>query len=397
MAHAALQRSISHASGSPGDRMRIIRRLLIVAVFVVGSSMSAQDWSSSGGVRWTSDRAGIGGAPASTPQLHVFGPVWVSASHLKVGGASGADLIADTPLGAVSQLLLRSGGLDSVALRREPNTGHFTIRVAGVERMRFQPSGVVSVGANAPGASWFDVVGDPGLSQLYTAGDGVSGGISHSSLAADSNWLGFDVVRNSTVWYMRHSSAAWIAKTNGTLTIKASTGNTVGAIAQPIRDLLTIDLTTGNAHFSGIVTGTEIRATFEDVAEWVPASGNVSAGSVVIVDVEATNGVTASSTPYDTRVAGVVSPQPGIILGKPGPSKVMVATTGRVKVKVDATRGPIRAGDLLVTSDKPGTAMKSEPVSVGGFEMHRPGTLVGKALEPLASGVGEILVLLSLQ
>jgi hypothetical protein len=29
--------------------------------------------------------------------------------------------------------------------------------------------------------------------------------------------------------------------------------------------------------------------------------------------------------------------------------------------------------------------------------MHRPGTLVGKALEPLTEGQGEILVLLTLQ
>jgi hypothetical protein len=41
--------------------------------------------------------------------------------------------------------------------------------------------------------------------------------------------------------------------------------------------------------------------------------------------------------------------------------------------------------------------MKSEPLDVGGVKMHRPGTLIGKALEPLAGGEGEILVLLSLQ
>jgi hypothetical protein len=41
--------------------------------------------------------------------------------------------------------------------------------------------------------------------------------------------------------------------------------------------------------------------------------------------------------------------------------------------------------------------MKSVPVDLGGISIHRPGTIIGKALEPLASGVGEILVLLSLQ
>lgn len=34
---------------------------------------------------------------------------------------------------------------------------------------------------------------------------------------------------------------------------------------------------------------------------------------------------------------------------------------------------------------------------VSGIRMHRPGTLIGKALEPWARGSGEILVLLSLQ
>ena len=74
-----------------------------------------------------------------------------------------------------------------------------------------------------------------------------------------------------------------------------------------------------------------------------------------------------------------------------------MATTGRVKVRVDATRAPIKVGDLLVTSDVPGTAMKSEPIVVGGRKMHAPGTIIGKALEPLESGTGEILVLLCLQ
>jgi hypothetical protein len=105
----------------------------------------------------------------------------------------------------------------------------------------------------------------------------------------------------------------------------------------------------------------------------------------------------ASSQAYDLRVAGVVSAAPGVILGEGGEGKVMVATTGRVKIKVDATRGPVRVGDLLVTSDVEGVAMKSEPLSLGGTAIHRPGTLIGKALEPLDKGVGEILVLLSLQ
>lgn len=73
----------------------------------------------------------------------------------------------------------------------------------------------------------------------------------------------------------------------------------------------------------------------------------------------------------------------------------MVATTGRVTV--EATRAPVRFSDLLVTSDVEGVAMKSVPVGLGGASVHRPGTIIGEALEPLAVGAGEILVPLGMQ
>lgn len=154
----------------------------------------------------------------------------------------------------------------------------------------------------------------------------------------------------------------------------------------------------GTAHFTGSVTvDGNIAAKYQDVAEWVPTGEAVDAGTVVVVDPAAENTVVASRQAYETSVAGVVSAKPGLVLGEAGESKVKVATTGRVKVHVDATRGAIKPGDLLVTSDEPGVAMKSEPVELGGVKIHRPGTIVGKALEPLSSGKADILVLLSLQ
>ena len=153
---------------------------------------------------------------------------------------------------------------------------------------------------------------------------------------------------------------------------------------------------TGDAHFTGTVTGGNIVANYQDLAEWVDSSSDLRPGTVVVVDDSATDRVAASRVAYDTRVAGVISERPGIILGHAGESKEMVATTGRVRVRVRATR-PIAIGDLLVTSDATGMAMPSEPIELAGTAIHRPGTLLGKALEPLASGDGEILVLLSLQ
>ncbi|HMG76929.1 MAG TPA: hypothetical protein VK582_25880 [Pyrinomonadaceae bacterium] len=148
----------------------------------------------------------------------------------------------------------------------------------------------------------------------------------------------------------------------------------------------------GNALISG-----NIAAKYQDVAEWVPSRQEIAAGTVVILDVTQTNAVSPSRRAYDTLIAGVVSAQPGVLLGQRGPGKVMVATTGRVIVKVDASKYPIKVGDLLVTSSHPGEAMKSRPIRVGGQLIHRPGTIIGKALEPLSAGKGKILVLLSLQ
>jgi hypothetical protein len=140
-----------------------------------------------------------------------------------------------------------------------------------------------------------------------------------------------------------------------------------------------------------------INAKYQDVAEWVDSSSDLEPGTVVILDPEHSNRVMPSSTSYDTSVAGVVSGRPGITLGEASASKVRVAANGRVRVKVDATRLPIRIGDLLVSSDKTGLAMRSEPIDIGGHKIHQPGTVIGKALEPLAGEVGEILVLLALQ
>jgi hypothetical protein len=153
----------------------------------------------------------------------------------------------------------------------------------------------------------------------------------------------------------------------------------------------------GNITATGSITGGTVRATYQDVAEWVPAIHSMAPGTVVVLNPQRGSEVMPSGSAYDTSVAGVVSAQPGLILGEGSSAKEMIATTGRVKVRVDARTHPVKVGDLLVTSDILGTAMRSEPIDVGGVKLHRPGTLIGKALEPLASGTGEIMVLLSLQ
>src|SRR5438132_8884941 len=123
---------------------------------------------------------------------------------------------------------------------------------------------------------------------------------------------------------------------------------------------------TGNATISG-----NIAAKYQDIAEWTSARTKLPSGTVVSLDTFKPNSVMASNKAYDTRVAGVVSAQPGVILGEGGPNRVLVATTGRVKIRVNANRYPIHIGDLLVSSDSPGVAMKSQQFRVHGRVMHQ--------------------------
>jgi hypothetical protein len=68
-----------------------------------------------------------------------------------------------------------------------------------------------------------------------------------------------------------------------------------------------------------------------------------------------------------------------------------MAVVGIVPAKVSAENGPIKVGDLLVTSSTPGYAMK------GTDRSRLVGAVVGKAMARLDSGKGVIEVLVTLQ
>jgi len=103
------------------------------------------------------------------------------------------------------------------------------------------------------------------------------------------------------------------------------------------------------------------------------------------------------SKAYDRRVAGVISGageyRPALVLDKRGetPNRSPLALFGKAFCLVDAGFGRIDVGDLLTTSPRAGHAMKATD-AVQAF-----GAVVGKALRPVADGVGLVPILVTLQ
>jgi len=98
-----------------------------------------------------------------------------------------------------------------------------------------------------------------------------------------------------------------------------------------------------------------------------------------------------STEPVSTRVAGVYATKPGVILTEKDiednlDQLVPVGVIGVIPTKVCDENGPIKRGDLLVTSSKPGHAMKATPVKINGMLIYPTGAILGKALENFEKG-----------
>jgi len=382
------------------DHRTVLKRLLLVTTCIAIPVIAWAQWTTSGNDIYNSNtgKIGIGTTSPQTP-VHIYSNSTYGALILESGASA-----AYSP-----RLYLwddRSGGRNWV-VDNGTYSGHFNVidDTAGQLRMTIDASGYVGIGTAFPdrpfvlsGAAATDVDSKSQMEIHSTAAynaspvAGLSFGLKYNSSGTAAFGTSIQGYKENATDGNFAQALRFTTQANGdsprTRMTISSSGN-VGIGTSSPSSKLDVD---GDVTVSG-----NISAKYQDLAEWVPAARYIAPGTVVILDPRIANTVIPSFDAYDTSVAGVISLTPGIVLGESGEGKVRVATTGRVKVHVDATRMPIRIGDLLVTSDREGTAMRSEPIEFAGRRIHQPGTLIGKALESLSYGEGDILVLLSLQ
>lgn len=124
-----------------------------------------------------------------------------------------------------------------------------------------------------------------------------------------------------------------------------------------------------------------------DIAEAFDVSSSVDdfePGDVLVIAVDKDRTVEKSAEPYSTLVAGVYATKPGVLLTEEDidsdlSGKVPMGVVGVIPTKVCLEGGPIKRGDLLVTSSKPGVAMKADRSRV------EVGQVLGKALQEFNS------------
>jgi hypothetical protein len=157
------------------------------------------------------------------------------------------------------------------------------------------------------------------------------------------------------------TSNVWVDQSSPTVFTSITTGQILNANANGVGNI-----GSDGASFD-TVFAKATSAQYADLAENYQADAVYAPGTVVVFGGEFE--ITQSCVSHDSRVAGVVSTDPAFLMNSAAHG-LPVALTGRVPCQV---QGPVDKGDLLTTSDVPGTAQK--------LKTWAPGCVIGKSLE----------------
>ncbi len=217
------------------------------------------------------------------------------------------------------------------------------------------------------------------------------------------NWysgFGFTVKDDGSLYIERGSSQIMTMQLNGYVGVGTTIPTAIFEVNGDVK--LTANSGASMTFQDGTVQSTAWNGTTlgGDYAEAVDVSGErktYEPGDVIVIDSDTTGMFGKSKEAYSKLVAGIYSTKPGLVgrritTGRPNKdAEVPMAMMGIVPTKVSTENGAIKRGDLLVTSSKPGYAMKGTNPSL------LTGAVIGKALGTLAEGTGLIEVLVALQ
>jgi hypothetical protein len=157
---------------------------------------------------------------------------------------------------------------------------------------------------------------------------------------------------------------------------------TTGTLTVPI-------ITTGANTTAGTITGnwslsagSQLRATYADLAEYYAGDSNIEPGTVV--EFGGTHEVQVCNSYMSRLVAGIVTTNPAYVMNSAIDCEhpIAIALQGRIPAKV---KGPVKRGDMMVSSNN-GYAVSSSSPTIG--------TVLGKALTDFNgdTGIIEIMV-----
>ena len=160
------------------------------------------------------------------------------------------------------------------------------------------------------------------------------------------------------------TGSAWDSASSTAVSRKISVGNDISGkdayqLAFRNQDGNLLASLNQNGDFS-IAGALSVNGGF-DYAEQFPATPDLDAGDIVMVDPSNSTGygVKKSDGPYENSIVGVISTKPGFLTGRSGEHVQPVALSGRVPVKVSGENGLIKPGDPITSSSKPGVGMKA--------------------------------------
>ena len=230
--------------------------------------------------------------------------------------------------------------------------------------------------------------------------DAFQGTTQNYAIKAENNYGGFGLVcrtNSDTIPALKVitgiTEPAQIGEPNGTGPLIEAWSTTV-SISPPetIVEKRFIVKNNGDVFADGAFTGGGVE--YAGLIEVSDDNLSYETGDLIIIDTANSTLFKLSDSPNSPLVAGVYSSNPGFIghdKDNSSTNKIPLALVGIVLCKVTSENGDINIGDLLVSSNLPGHAMKAEA------DNPQTGTVIGKALETSYINSDLIKILLTLQ